>query len=149
MIYIYIYIYIYFFLSLTVRFATNLSFQHKVGLDNRTFYKNLRKYKSSFFFFFLQICAAHSHKNRSVFLKNALRRKCTIKSDKLSYRIFHLTYLEASKILLKHETTALFHETNQLSLELYKHHNFTNKINQNMHRRLIAFHIALIPLGKV
>ena len=56
--------------------------------------------------------------------------KCTIKSYNLSHHIFLRRiqeYLEASKTLLNHEATALVHATNQLSLELHKHHNFTNK----------------------
>ena len=41
-------------------------------------------------------------------------------------------YLKASKTFLHHEATALFHEASQLSLELHKHHNFTNRISQNV-----------------
>ena len=32
--------------------------------------------------------------------------------------------------------TALFHETNQMSLELHKNHNFTSRISQNIHRMI-------------
>ena len=59
----------------------------------------------------------------------------TIKSYKLSDRIFphHVQeYIEASKTLLHHKTTALFHVAGQLSLELHKHHNLTIWNSQNI-----------------
>ena len=50
-----------------------------------------------------------------------------------------LEYLKASKTLVNHGATALFHEANQLSLELYKHQDFTNRIAQNIHRIIKNF----------
>ena len=101
----------------------NVPFLHTVGMDNHTFNKNI---------------AAHSYKNRSVFLQKCIEEKiipkCTMKSYKLSQPIFphHVQeYLEVSKTLRHHQATVLFQEASQLSLELHKHHNFTDRISQN------------------
>ena len=57
--------------SLLVRFVTFVMFL-MVGIDKRTFYEKLRKYK-------IYIIAGHSHKNRSVFLIKCIEEKIITK----------------------------------------------------------------------
>ena len=57
----------------------------------------------------------------------------------ISWIFWEILFVEASKTLLNQEATALFHEANRHSLELHKHHNFTDRISQNIHHRIINF----------
>ena len=89
------------------------------------------------------IIAAHSHKNRSVFLPRFVEEKiipkCTMKSNQLSHHIFPhdmQEFLEVSKTLLHRKATTLFHKAYQQSFELHKQYMFTDRISQNSYRMI-------------
>ena len=68
-----------------------------------------------------------------------------MKSQQLSHHIFqhHVQeYQKASKTLLHHQATALFHEADQLSLELHKHHMFTERMSQNIYWIIKNFNLT-------